>query len=184
MTGEQSSQSSDESVIPEKKASMAADFSLILGVMSNFCLWVLCSIPAIILGIIALRNIKRDPAELSGRRRAIAGIATACTGLIVPPFLYMGISPNPFHSHPDANRARCILQLQTMEKLMISYGNLNSMSPGDPADPSLLVEDEYISSLPVCPKGGVYIYSGKIPTGEVGKKPFVQCDIKDHFFDH
>lgn len=182
MIEEMSSQNTDEPVAPERKVSRAAEWCLILGIVSNFCLWVAASIPAIILGTIALRNIKGNPSTLTGRRRAIAGITLACTGLIVSPFLFVG--SGVFHTCRGSDRVKCILQLQTMEKLMISYGNLNDIKSGDEIDPSVLIDDEYISALPVCPKGGVYTYSGKMPSGESGTKPYVKCDVEGHDFEH
>jgi hypothetical protein len=61
-------------------ASREATASLILGVLSLFCN-VLASVPAVILAILALRDIDRSRGRLSGHGLAIAGVVTAvaCT---------------------------------------------------------------------------------------------------------
>lgn len=72
------------------KTSVQAIWSLVLGILSIPCLWILGSIPAIILGILALRNIDRSPDTLKGRGLAIAGIATGAAGVVMG-FLSMAI---------------------------------------------------------------------------------------------
>lgn len=51
--------------------------SLVLGILSLFCN-VLAGLPALILGVLALRDIGRSRGRLSGQGLAIAGIVTAC----------------------------------------------------------------------------------------------------------
>jgi len=63
------------------RLSRGAVWSLVLGILSMGCLWLLGSIPAIVLGALALRRID-DPAEaLRGRGLAIAGIVTGSVGV-------------------------------------------------------------------------------------------------------
>ncbi|NOX98583.1 MAG: DUF4190 domain-containing protein [Verrucomicrobia bacterium] len=64
------------------KTSKAAVWSLLLGV-SSFCTWVVGSIPALILGGIALNNINKSQGRLGGKGLAITGIVTGGGGLIV-----------------------------------------------------------------------------------------------------
>lgn len=64
------------------KTSAGAIWSLVLGILSTFCLWVLGSIPAIILGILAIRKIQAQPDRLTGKGLAIAGIITGSAGIL------------------------------------------------------------------------------------------------------
>ncbi len=67
------------------KTSMAAVWSLLLG-LSSFCTWVVGSIPALILGGIALNNINKSQGLLGGKGLAITGIVTGGLGLVVGVF--------------------------------------------------------------------------------------------------
>lgn len=64
------------------RTSPQAVWSLVLGILSITCLWLLGSIPAIILGILAIRNIDASSGALEGRGKAIAGIITGGVGII------------------------------------------------------------------------------------------------------
>lgn len=59
-----------------------AIWSLTLGILSNTCLWILGSIPAILLGIVAIRKIDASAGAQKGRGLAIAGIVTGGVGFI------------------------------------------------------------------------------------------------------
>ncbi len=65
----------------EVKTSSKAIWSLVLGILSISCLWLLGSIPAIILGIIALKAIEESGGSLKGRGMGIAGIVTGSVGV-------------------------------------------------------------------------------------------------------
>lgn len=68
------------------RLSAAAVWSLVLGILSLGCLWLLGSIPAIILGIVALRAINSPAPERRGRGVAIAGIVTGSVGVFTGMF--------------------------------------------------------------------------------------------------
>jgi len=73
---------------PTSEASKTAILSFILAVLS-FLTFLLTAIPAIILGCIALRRIRRSPDRLKGKRLAITGIIVAVAALpIVPAGIY------------------------------------------------------------------------------------------------
>lgn len=67
--------------VPVVKTSALAIWSLILGILSITCLWLLGSIPAIILGILAVKNIDRSGGTLKGRGIGVAGIVTGSVGI-------------------------------------------------------------------------------------------------------
>ncbi|MEM9281361.1 MAG: DUF4190 domain-containing protein, partial [Verrucomicrobiota bacterium] len=72
---------SGSQVTPGKPPS-SATASLVLGVLSITCLWLLGSIPAIILGAMALKRIGISPEPLSGKGKAVAGIVTGSVGIV------------------------------------------------------------------------------------------------------
>jgi len=72
---------------PRPKASKASVWSLILGILSITCLWILGSIPAIILGVMGMKKADADPTNVGGRGMALAGLITGCVGIIA------GITP-------------------------------------------------------------------------------------------
>ena len=72
---------------PLAKTSPQAVWSLVLGILSITCIWLLGSIPSIILGILAIRKIDQSEGTLKGKGLGIAGIVTGSVGVIV------GITP-------------------------------------------------------------------------------------------
>jgi len=68
--------------VPVAKTSAQAVWSLVLGILSITCLWLLGSIPAIILGILAVKNIDRSGGTLKGRGIGVAGIVTGSVGIL------------------------------------------------------------------------------------------------------
>jgi len=68
--------------VPVVKTSALAIWSLVLGILSITCLWLLGSIPAIILGILAVKNIDQSGGVLKGRGIGVAGIVTGSIGIL------------------------------------------------------------------------------------------------------
>jgi hypothetical protein len=79
---------------PEQRATSGkAVASLILGLFS-LCLFLITGIPAIILGILGLRDIGRSEGRVTGQGLAIAGLVLGGLGLLlsaVVPFLLIGL---------------------------------------------------------------------------------------------
>lgn len=70
------------------KVSPQAVWSLILGILSITCLWLLGSIPAIILGILSIKRIDQSGGSLQGRGLGVAGIVTGGVGVLAGLFLW------------------------------------------------------------------------------------------------
>lgn len=68
---------------PDAKTSGQAVWSLALGILSITCLWILGSIPAIILGIMSIRKVDRSGGALKGKGMGIAGIVTGGAGVLL-----------------------------------------------------------------------------------------------------
>jgi hypothetical protein len=59
----------------QPKTSGMAVTSLVFGILS-FCMWIFASIPALILGFIALGKINKSQGQVGGKGIAIAGLVT------------------------------------------------------------------------------------------------------------
>jgi hypothetical protein len=66
---------------PENKTLATA--SMIVGILSMACLGPLPAIVAIVLGAVALSQIKKNPGRVGGRQSALVGIVTGSLGLVV-----------------------------------------------------------------------------------------------------
>lgn len=73
-----------------KKIPPGAVWSLVLGILSLFCLWILGSIPAIILGALSIKKAKANPNTVGGEGIALAGIITGAIGVFTG-FVTIGI---------------------------------------------------------------------------------------------
>ncbi len=66
---------------PENKNLATA--SMIVGILSMACLGPIPAIVAIVLGAVALSQIKKNPGRVGGRHSAIVGIVTGSLGLVI-----------------------------------------------------------------------------------------------------
>ena|SRR5215813_120412 len=66
---------------PENKSLATA--SMIVGILSMACLGPIPAIVAIVLGTVALSQIKKNPGRVGGRQSAIVGIVTGSLGLVI-----------------------------------------------------------------------------------------------------
>jgi type IV pilus assembly protein PilA len=94
--------------------------SLICGVV--FFFWPL-SIAAIVLGHLALADIKRSAGRLTGRGMAIGGLVTGYIGASIIPFLIIAAIaiPNLLRSRMAANEASAVGSLRTYNTALVSY---------------------------------------------------------------
>jgi hypothetical protein len=65
-----------------------ATASVVLGVLSFFA--ALTSLPAVLLGALALRKVARAKGAVGGKGKAIAGIVLGCLGVVLLPLLLLG----------------------------------------------------------------------------------------------
>ncbi len=132
---------------PNAKNSPQAVWSLVLGILSNTCLWILGSIPAIILGILAIKKIDQSQGRVTGRGLAIAGIVTGSVGVIVGlfvPITIMAVStvPTVTKIQKKANIAR---QVSSVRQLMLGCRAWAADNDGKfPPNLEALLEEGYL----------------------------------------
>jgi hypothetical protein len=135
---------------------------------------------AIILGHIALSQIKKSGGQLTGFGLALAGTILGYVGIAVILLLtaisVLFIGARAWKKGSD--RAGCIMNTRNVQQAVRGYQSLNRLNVGDPIDwneifgPSKLLENE-----PVCPFGGTYTFTNTIPP--VGTL-VGQCSHADH----
>lgn len=107
------------------RTSGTAIAGLVLGLLS-FCLSVFTGIPAIILGALSLRAIKRSGGRVSGKGMAIAGIVTGSIGVLLLPAL---IVPAVIGAREAARRALCANNLHQIALAIMNYESSNGCFP-------------------------------------------------------
>jgi len=115
---------SEQKEWPRRTSGMAIA-SLTLGLFS-FCLSVLTGIPAIILGALSLRAIKRSDRRISGKSMAVAGIVTGSIGVLLLPAV---IVPAILAAREAAHRAECANNLKQIALAMMNYESANGCFP-------------------------------------------------------
>lgn len=95
--------------------------SLICGVV--FFFWPLSAVAAIVLGHLALSDIKRSAGRLAGRGLAIGGLVTGYIGVSIIPLLIIAAIaiPNLLRARMAANEASAVGSLRTYNTAMITY---------------------------------------------------------------
>ena len=114
----------DRGVPPDSstpRTSGMAISSLVLGISSFLC-WIFTGLPAIILGAIALRDIKRSGDELKGEGLAIAGIVTGSISmLIIIPAILIALLLPAIHAAREA--ARRNMSMNNMKQMVLAMYN-------------------------------------------------------------
>jgi type II secretory pathway pseudopilin PulG len=111
---------------PFKQRTGLAIASMVIAIISFFTFLLLIGIPgaivALVLGIVALCQIKRDPAQYGGRGFAIAGIAISSVALffLIPIVAAIAI-PNLLASRRAANESSAIKSLRTISSAEQTY---------------------------------------------------------------
>jgi prepilin-type processing-associated H-X9-DG protein len=114
----------------EERTSGKATASLVLGVLS-FCLWILAGIPAIVLGILGLRDIERSRGALKGRGIATAGIVMGGVSsmLIVPGIMLAMLLPAVNAARENGRRMTCANNLKQIGIALMNYHDQYGIFP-------------------------------------------------------
>ena len=107
------------------KTSGLAITSLVLGILGIF--YGITAIPGLILGIIAYRDIKRRPKEISGKGLALAGIITSAITFILSIGVIVAIMiPSFFRFQAKALQSEARVNLRIIYNLQMEFYNQNN----------------------------------------------------------
>ena len=119
------------------KTSPGAIWSLVLGILSMFCLWILGSIPAIILGTIAIKKINREPEKFSGKGIALAGIITGSVGILSGLLTLGVVSAIAIPSLTRTNEIKTLMEDQVEIGVLVNACRLYAADHDDDFPPTL-----------------------------------------------
>lgn len=147
--------------------------SLVLGIFLFFPL----SIPAIVLGHIALSQIKKSAGRIGGRGLAIAGLVLGYLGIALIPFVLIIAAiaiPNLLRARHAANEAAAATSIRTINRAQVTYqstypnvgfaadlASLGGASPctSSPATACLIDESLAVAAKPPGKNGYIFAMS-------------------------
>ena len=112
------------------KTSGAAIWSLVLGLISTaLFLNLLSGIPAIFLGIVALKKIRNAPDQLKGKGIAMTGIATGAIGSLIAPIMVAIALPTYLQNKDRADQVKMVAEMRMVSNSCQSYAIDNGGFP-------------------------------------------------------
>jgi competence protein ComGC len=103
-----------------------AIWSLVLGILSLTCFWILTGIPAIILGHISRSDIRKSLGQLKGEGMALAGLIMGYISVAALPIILIMASiaiPSLLRSRQLANESGAIANLKTITTVEVTYSS-------------------------------------------------------------
>jgi competence protein ComGC len=161
--------------VQPKNAGLAIG-SLVLGILSLTCFWLLTAIPAVICGHIAYSRIRRSAGALTGEGLALGGLITGylsiALSIFVIPLMAAIAIPNFVRARTTAQMNVCVSNLRQIDSAKQQWAMDNKKEPTD--TPTMQDLDAYLGRGRVlkCPAGGAYTINA------VGEKP--TCSIPTH----
>ncbi len=110
---------------PQQTSGMATA-SLVCGIAAYLILPLLAAIPAIVLGHLALSDIKKKAGQLKGNGLAIAGMVMGYAQVVLIPFILIIAAiaiPNLLRAKMAANEATAVGTLRTYNSAILNYAN-------------------------------------------------------------
>ena len=160
---------------PQEKSGKATA-SLVCGAL--FFFWPATAIAAVVLGHIALSEIKKSAGRLAGHGMAVAGLVLGYLGLAVIPFILIIAAiaiPNLLRSRMAANEASAVGTLRTYNTAMVTYVNacsdigypksLESLGPGGKDCNHLDVVDPILAAQVPVKSGYHFFYMAQTDSG-------------------
>jgi type IV pilus assembly protein PilA len=127
-----------------QETSGKATASLICGIVAYLILPFFAAVPAIILGHLALSDIKKRAGQLKGNGLALAGMVMGYAQVVFIPFLLIIAAiaiPNLLRARMAANEASAVGTLRTYNTAMVNYaakcqnvgfpGSVENLGPGN-----------------------------------------------------
>ena len=180
---------------PNVETLPSAIWSLVLGILSLSCFWILSAIPAVICGHHARAKIKASGGTAGGAGLALAGlilgyIAIAMTVIFLPLYigfvtnLRAGAAPSFFRasSRSDSRRSACVNNLRLIDHAKQQLATA-SQTMSDSYVPTMAELQPYFKGggAPVCRDGGVYTINAitSNPTCSLSGPPFKHELVND-----
>lgn len=114
---------SDKPLVGPPESSAKALLSFLLGILGIACLWILAGIPAVLLGLLARRDIQRSGGRLGGDGLALAGIVLGAVGCLISlPVIGTVIALPGIRTTQQRNRnSRARYDMQALQTAIESY---------------------------------------------------------------
>lgn len=151
--------------------------SLVLGILSLTCFWLLSAIPAVVCGHVAYSRIRRSAGALTGEGLALGGMITGyisiAFSIVILPLLLAIAIPNFVKARDMAQTNVCIENLRRIEGAKEMWALENKKTTTDIPTGHDLEKYMKVSFAGLkCPAGGVYSVKA------VGDQP--TCSIAHH----
>ena len=118
----------------EAQTDNKAIWSLVCGILSITCFWILTGIPAIILGHLSRSSIRNSMGRLKGEGMALAGLILGYISVLLVPVLLIIAAitiPSLLRARQAANEAAAVANLRTISTAETSYRDARGTSYGD-----------------------------------------------------
>ncbi|MBN1901462.1 DUF4190 domain-containing protein [Candidatus Sumerlaeota bacterium] len=155
--------------VPGKTSSIAV-FSLVLGVMSIVCFGVLAGIPALILGVIAISEIRRSQGALSGLGMAIAGMILGICSLLISLLIFLVIYKVNLSGFFDPDVRSKVSRVKADQRSMAT--GLEAYFVDNSCYPAWALEGESVNSA-----GFADSDSYSLPSFKIWSQPLRQMDF-------
>jgi hypothetical protein len=128
-----------------------AIWSLVLGILSLTCFWILTGIPAIVLGHLSRSDIRRSTGRLKGEGMALAGLICGYISVALIPVILILASiaiPTMLRARQSASEAAAVANLRTLGTAETSYHSTVGDKYGDieALIEARLVDDSFLST--------------------------------------
>ena len=131
---------------PLPATSKQAVWSLIFGILSITCLWIAGSIPAIVLGALAIQKTDRSGGAIRGRGLGIAGIITGAGGVIlgITPLAIIASLLMPVYAAKSQAAKSDQLARHILSLVLACKSHASDYGGKFPPDLASLIEDNYL----------------------------------------
>lgn len=145
------------SPVTPAKTSTAAIWSLVLGILSIGCLWLLGSIPAIVLGIRAVKRIDQSGGALKGRGLGIAGIVTGSVGIFTGISTVAILAATALPAYNGVRiKAQQTMEISQIQQISVACMNFSNENNGAfPASLPQLLEGGFVDQGTLEPKQAI-----------------------------
>ena len=119
---------------PDAQTDSKAIWSLVCGILSITCFWILTGIPAIILGHLSRSSIRNSMGRLKGEGMALVGLILGYISVLLIPVLLILASiaiPGLLRARQAANETAAVANLRTISMAETSYRDQSGPNYGD-----------------------------------------------------